>query len=194
MDNHVCPPFFLSFSPTPPPGTCKMGLITSKSLGVVKLESFNVPDPGFPSPSWPYVWPTCSHAPTPLTHSPRTLEVVEGGARRQLPQTGPISTQPSTFEPPESKIDGMGWDEIYRPSCEDLPTQNLPGSQPMDNEAVSLLAYATLIPPPPSFLVHVHYAVPLLESQAPALGCETLMDRNGLVELESFPSPRRLAL
>lgn len=55
-------------------------------------------------------------------------------------------------------------------------------------------AYSTLIPPPPSSLVRLHYAVPLLESQPAALGCETLMDRNGLVELELFRSPRQRRL
>lgn len=31
-----------------------------KKSWTVKLESLSVPNPGFPSPSWPSIWPVCS--------------------------------------------------------------------------------------------------------------------------------------
>lgn len=148
-----------------------------KKSWAVEFESFSVPDPGFPSPSRPSVWPVCSHV--------HTVREVAARSRHRHHQ--------------RSKIDKMRKNVLLspnpiHPSCEDLPTQICPGCQTHGHADLKLFpirAYPTMIPPPPSSLVRLHYAVPLLESQPAALGCETLMDRNGLVELELFRSPCR---
>lgn len=76
---------------------------------------------------------------------------------------------------------------MQRPPNTNLP--RLPTHGRADMKLFPFRAYCTLIPPLPSSLVRLHYAEPPLESQPAALGCETLMDRNGLVELELFRSP-----
>lgn len=150
-----------------------------KKSWTAQLESSSVPDPGFTSPSWPSVWPVCSHV--------HTVREVAACSRHRHHQ--------------RSKIDGMRKNALLSPQphppssilrrSPDTYLPRLPTHEHADLKLFPIRAYPTMIPPPPSSLVRLNYAVPLLESQPAALGCETLMDQNGLVELELFRSPCR---
>lgn len=112
-----------------------------KKSWAVKLEAFSVPDPGCPNPGWPSVWPTCSHA--AIIREPlRLAGCCSEGGECQLPQTGSISTQHVRGTVVKNR-----WDEIYPPSCEDLPSTNLPRLPTHGREAVVSLLRLELIRP-----------------------------------------------